>query len=318
MKYVENSEKRIKLIKGKQKELLHEAKSKAKFSWSELAAYLNISSGYLRNELRKEVWTLREDLYRKLVKLAGQNYDTEIEKMLESNWGQIKGGKNSYSQPKKSRLLITEPNETLAELIGIMLGDGNMYEMKEKSIYQTRVFGHKVDDWDYITKWVSNIFEKLFDITPQINYLKDVQVVILFKQSKHLNFTLKHFGLKPGNKVTNNASIPQWVFDNKKYLEACIRGLIDTDGSICPKTKRHKTPSIWFCNASPNIRRDFNKALKILGYSVSKWVVKKNRNSQDCSIGNANAVWRYYKEIGFSNPKHKKRFEMFWKKAPMV
>lgn len=218
----------------------------------------------------------------------------------------------------KPKLLITKPNENLAEFIGIMLGDGNMYELQEKSIYQTRVFGHKIDDLEYMEKVVFDKFQDLFDLTPKIRRIQDKQAIIVYKGSKCLTFTLKHFGLKPGNKVTNDASIPQWVFGSKKYLEACVRGLIDTDGSVCPKTRKHKTPSIWFCNASPTIRRDFNKALKILGYRVSKWVVKKNRNSQDCSIGDSNDVWRYCKEIGFSNPKHQKRFKKFWKKAPVV
>ena len=95
-------------------------------------------------------------------------------------------------------------------------------------------------------------------------------------------------------------------------MGACIRGLIDTDGSIYPKTKNHKTPTIWFSNSSPTIRRDFNKALKILGYRVSKWTAKKDRRCQGCSIGNAKDVWRYYQEIGFSNPKNVLRY-ILWK-----
>gem|GEM_PF-2636268 len=55
-----------------------------------------------------------------------------------------------------------------------------------------------------------------------------------------------------------------------------------------------------------------------MGYKVSKWVFKKNRRSQDCSIGDSKEVLRYYKEIGFSNPRNERRFKEYWKNAPVV
>jgi len=308
---------RIKLKKGKQKELIEEAKSRNGFSWRILSKCIGLSTDYLKNEMRNEMRTLRADVYYKLCELAGKNYDEHIDKILGENWGRAKGGKNSISKPRKPELLISEPNENLAEFVGIMLGDGNLHEYQKNSIYQVRVFGHKNDDYEYIVDKVYSLFESLFNIEPSIYFKDGKKVIILSKQSKNLNYTLKFFGLRPGNKIDNGSSIPEWIFDNKNYLKACIRGLVDTDGSIYPKTRKHKTPTIWFSNASPGIRRDFNKALKRLGYRLSKWTSKKNRRCQCCSIGSSKEVWRYYQEIGFSNPKHQQRFKEFWT-APIV
>lgn len=196
-------------------------------------------------------------------------------------------------------------------------GDGNCQVIKEKSIYQIRIFGHKEDDFEYLIYYVSPLFERLFGIKPSLKFPKDKNTLVLFKQSKELVFTLQHFGLKAGNKTLNEAAIPEWIFEDKELLKACIRGLIDTDGSVYPKTLRHKTPSIWFNSASPELRKSFEKAFKVLGYQISKWSNKTNGNAKQCSIGNSKDVLRYYKEIGFHNKKHEKRFQRFIH-APVV
>jgi intein/homing endonuclease len=67
---------------------------------------------------------------------------------------------------------------------------------------------------------------------------KNIQAIILSKQSKNLVFTLEEIGLKAGNKSKNRTSIPNWILKDKQYSIACIRGLIDTDGSVYPKTKK--------------------------------------------------------------------------------
>jgi len=308
---------RIRLEEGMQKELIENAKNKIGVTWKELAMKFGVCENYLQNELRKEKRTLKANIYEKLIEIVGEEYDSKIKEILNENWGRAKGGKNSVFKPLKPKLLLNSKSEELAEFVGIILGDGNIYEKPQKSIYQTRIFGNSKDDYIYITQHVPRLFQKLFQITPEIYFKEKKRVAILSKQSKDLCFTLKWFGLKNGDKRINGASFPNWIFENEEYLKACIRGLIDTDGSVYPKTRKHKTPTIWFSSASPFLRNDFAKALKILGYRVSKWTERKNSLCQSCSIGNSEDVIKYYKEIGFSNPKHSERFKKFCY-APVV
>lgn len=44
-------------------------------------------------------------------------------------------------------------------------------------------------------------------------------------------------GLSIGDKIKNKVEIPNWIFNHKKYLLSCIRGLFDTDG-CCYLTKK--------------------------------------------------------------------------------
>ena len=85
---------RIKLVLGKQKELIKLAKEDK--SWRELATILKINTHYLYNELNKERRLLSEKIYYTLCKLADKKWDKFILERLDDNWGKVKGGsKNS-------------------------------------------------------------------------------------------------------------------------------------------------------------------------------------------------------------------------------
>ena len=82
--------------------------------------------------------------------------------------------------------------------------------------------------------------------------------------------------MKVGNKKTNNVGIPSWIFNDVKFIQSCIRGLIDTDGFVCPITGRNYH-YIWFSSNINNLRRTFTKAMKILGLKTSKWNIRNDR-----------------------------------------
>ena len=308
---------RILLEKEKQIELIEKAKNRNNFSWRELAKKINLSPRYLRVDLKRGEKTLVLKSYETLCMLAKENFSNSVITVLDDNWGRRLGGKNSPSKPKKPKILTTEYSKDLAEFFGILFGDGNCFENPSKGIYQIKIFGHAIDEYEYMTKYISPLFQKLFRIVPSIQCRPNTKALVLSKQSKDLVFTLKQFGLKPGNKKSNGLEIPGWIWNNKDFLKAFVRGLIDTDGSVYPKTRNHKTPTIWFSSASPTIRQDLNKAFKILGYRLSVWTPRKGFDCMQCSMGQSTDVWRYYQEIGFSNPKHANRFKKYWR-APII
>lgn len=105
--------------------------------------------------------------------------------------------------------------------------------------------------------------------------------------------------------------IPSWIFKRKNYLKACIRGLIDTDGSVCPITGRNYS-YIWFSSDISNLRRGFDKAVKILNIHTSKWNFLDG-HAPEVYIGGKASIERFFKDVGFSNPKHLRKFH-----APVV
>lgn len=212
----------------------------------------------------------------------------------------------------KPKLLVKNPSEELAEFIGIMLGDGNInptYWHKKKKKYMQqyviRICGHKEDDKKYLINYVKPLVYRLFKTKFNIHYHKSKKALYLAIGHKNLYFTLLYWGLIPGNKKSNNVKIPDWIFSNKKYIRACIRGLIDTDGSVVI-TKRYKFNFIWLKSSIPNLRDSISKAMSMLNYKMDKWRGKTD-TLQTC-IGTKYTIKKYHKEISSNNPKHIKRF----------
>ena len=77
--------------------------------------------------------------------------------------------------PKK---LIQIPckNETLAEFIGIMLGDGGIYE--NNNVSQIRITGNSEKEIKYFIDFLKPMVENLFGISPLINLRKSERTIV--------------------------------------------------------------------------------------------------------------------------------------------
>ena len=94
-------------------------------------------------------------------------------------------------------------------------------------------------------------------------------------------------------------------------MVACLRGLIDTDGSVCMCGNGSLFPRIGFCSKIESIKQDFSKLCFGLEYNPTKWMGK------NIVIYRKRDIFKYYAEIGFSNPYHLERFERMCQ-APLV
>ncbi len=300
---------RIKLKEGKQKELI--LLSKNNFTWKELANQLKINYQYLSRDLKNERMFLSEESYKKLCKITKINYDEFVEKELDDNWGKSKGGKIS----RGSKIKLTKPiiNEKLAEFIGAVLGDGNItYYKKGKKIgvYQIRIAGDLEKDKDYHLNHLKNICKEIFNLEAK---------EIISSHERFLNCSSKELveffigmGLKSGNKIKNQTTIPSWIWEKDSYIKACLKGLIDTDGSIFKMS--NKDPNllrISFTNYNETLLEDTRKGFIKVGFSPSKIILNKQ-----FFISKKSDISKYLKEIGFSNLKHKERLKTL--QSPMV
>jgi len=289
---------RIKLKKGYQKRLI--LKAKKNLTWKRLGELSQINKDYLRRDLLNERVLLSEKDYRELSKIAKIDYDEFILKTMNDNWGQVKGGEKSL---KEEKLLITKKSKELAEFIGIMLGDGNIWT--KKYYYYITVVGDSEKDKGYLLDYVNPLFKKLFKKEMYSYKHKSKKELFISIGSKDVVFTLKKFGLPSGNKLKNNVGIPKWIFESDEYLKSCIRGLIDTDGCVCPITGRDY-PYIWFYSSIDNLRKTFSEAMKKLGIKTSKWNIRENRSSY-IYIANKEMIKKYIQTISFKNPRHLNR-----------
>lgn len=200
-------------------------------------------------------------------------------------------------------------NEELAEFIGIMLGDGNIYINKKYGTYQIRVACHEHDEKNYLF-FVKQLMEKLFGIEAYFKHHSDKNTKSMYACTSKRRIVEKvmTLGLPAGNKVKHNVGIPHWIMQNEELMKACIRGLFDTDGSVAPKTPTHPCVSIWYKSAIPQLREDVSYCLMKLGFHPSKWAKTGTPRVKQLCLGKQEEVIRFYNTIGFNNKKHRNRF----------
>ena len=302
---------RIKLKKGKQKELILKAKNNK--TWKQLSNKLKISEGYLKSDLRIEKILLNKELYNELCKIANVNFDEHIEKSLEDNWGRSKGGKLSINT-KIKKIIIPKINENFAEVIGIILGDGHVGEFKKgKKVrcYSITIAGNMQTDIDYMTRYIPLLFKKVFNEIGKVSYSKTSHTGYFKIYGKEFINFLKKQGLMSGNKKKNNQGIPKWIKKDKKLLIKCIKGLIDTDGSIHKISKKHKNLRIDYTSYIPQLLNDVRESFILLGFNPSKIISDKH-----IFLTGKESVEKYLKEIGFGNKKNLNRLIDFKKRMP--
>jgi len=201
-----------------------------------------------------------------------------------------------------NRKLIQIPNknEKLAEFIGIMLGDGNIFVNKD--VAQVRIAGDSRIEKEYMINFIRSLIIDLFKITPRTLYHKTKNEIFIAIENRSLVEFLLSIGLVNGNKINSQISIPSWIRKDKLLLKACLRGLIDTDGSVFRMSRKDfDNPRISFKNNNRKLLDDARNSLIELGFHPSKIIINQ------IFISRLNDVKVFEETIGFNNIKHKIR-----------
>ena len=301
---------RFKLIKGKQRELIEKYKKEENCTWNEIANKLGVKFHVLW-DLKYELNLISEDLFHKLD--VGGVYEKYILEIKEEGWGRSNGGINSSGGNTKE-IKIPKKNEKLAELIGIILGDGciTSYKRYKVGTYQITIAGDSRKDREYLLNYVRKLAYSCFGVSYSVYYGKNENSMWLkFTGRKMVEFFNK-CGIKDGNKISNNQGIPIWIKRNPNLLKPCLRGLVDTDGCIHRMSnKDFNLIRINFTSYCKKLYNDFFYSLISLNYNPHK---VKNR----IYLSRQNEVKRFIDEIGFSNKKHINRFNSFKIRSPIV
>lgn len=183
---------RLKLLKSKQRELIQTFKIENRLTWLELATLLNVKKGALL-EWHHENNLIPKEIYEKLD--TDKRYTKYILEEKSDNWGKQKGGFLSTGTTKT----ITFPaySVKLAELVGIILGDGNLH-MLSKHSYMLRIAGHSILDKEYLSNYVYSLCNELFNIKPKLYYSKRSNEMLILVHSKAVIEFLIKAGLSKG------------------------------------------------------------------------------------------------------------------------
>jgi len=198
--------------------------------------------------------------------------------------------KKHYLNKRTDIIVPKKYSKNLAEVIGILLGDGSL------SHFQVVVtLGNK--EFSY-AKHVQDLMNKVFKANAKIGKRETGYHDVYFG-SVDISLWLQEQGLV-FNKVKGQVDIPKWIFSDKEYMKMCLRGFFDTDGSVY---KIRYGVQISFTNFSLPLLESLQCMLLRLQYSPSCI------SSHKVYLTRKEDVQRFFREIHPKNKKHIKRFE---------
>lgn len=287
-------EKRVVIDNKLLKEIIYEIKVKHDLSWSQFGKKIGVGSQMIRHEWLIKNSTLPLSIFKKIEKLYGKKIDM---KLKDPFWGQrLKDGKIKYKEVK-----LPDVNEVnFAEFYGILLGDGCVFS----NLSGFSISGDKLLDKHYHEVYIKNLINYLFGTNPSFYYSKKQRSVSCFFYSKKVAEFLIKTGFPKGVKYKTNPVIPQFIFKNSNNLSACIRGIMDTDGSL--SYHPHSKVMIHLSITSPSLRRSVLCGLEEIG-------IKGGEFNKGIMIYGKDKIKNFYEKIGFSNKKNQIKYEIFSK-----
>lgn len=328
--------KRISFGPNIQREFIVNSKKKTGATFSRLAILLGVSSRTLY-DWKREKFSMPLETAERLATLTGTKMPTgrEVkEPFWYANKGAQKGGRAVYekygavggsSEYRKKKwfewwehegklleqdILKRKPVRTprrdqrLAEFVGIMIGDGGM------TSGQVTITLNSVDDAEYCL-YVVSLLEDLFHVKPSIYKKKGANANTIVISRKELVAYCESLGLKIGNKIKQGVDIPAWIKQDSTLLKSCVRGLIDTDGSVFTHHYRVKKNTycykkLSFSNHAQDVLMSVLEYLKSLGFSA-KMTYDAGGVGREVRLNSYKDTQNYFRLVGTSNPKHSKK-----------
>ncbi len=123
-------------------------------------------------------------------------------------------------------MLITKNKSALAYVIGLALGDGNLSNPNKRAV-RLRI--------SCDTKYpllIRQIQDALKKVAPHNKVAVVLRSTRCLDVSCYSNDWEKVLGWKVGSKMAQKIHVPIWIKGKPSYTKVCLRGLLQTDGSI--------------------------------------------------------------------------------------
>ena len=147
------------------------------------------------------------------------------------------------------------------EFVGIVLGDGNLYINYDSYQYQLDITLNPIDEPKYFIH-VKNLMKELFSREVKKSEHKGKGASLRLYDKEVVEYLLD-LGLQAGNKVKNQACVPERMLKYEFAIFLILKGLFDTDGDI--EVDGPKNLRIAFTNCSKPLVEDFYKMCKMIG-----------------------------------------------------
>ena len=170
---------------------------------------------------------------------------------------------------------ISTNKKLLAYVVGLALGDGNLSKPGPRAIRL------RISCDNRYPRLIKRITKSLQLLLPDnkigLVLRRDSNCTDISVYSNHLE-TLLGWSAVNGSKFVQNVSIPNWIKEENEYKVSCLKGLIETDGSLYTD-RGYKM--INFTTNILSLSLDFTNMVTSLGFKPHMYkVVRKNSNQQ--------------------------------------
>ena len=185
--------------------------------------------------------------------------------------------KNKYPALKK--------DGDLAELIGVILGDGHI--RKYPRTEELSIFSN-ANNPGFIKRY-SRLIEIVFGKKPKIGFHSNKKSCVRIRiYEKHIADRL-HIPISP--KMRKKIPFHRWISSSRKFMIRYLRGLYEAEGSFCVH-RPTSTYKLFFSNINTSLLHIVSLSLKRLGFfhNLSGFRVQVSRKKE---------VYKLKKLLGF-------------------
>ena len=248
-------------------------------------------------------------------------------KPLESNWGNLLGGKNRISKMNREQISknmhhvrrgrgknfpniddINIANPLALEFYGVMMGDGcvSRYHIKSSKNPRTAVVisGNSKKDREYFDDFLIPTINQLFGVKIKTKKRKDQNTIDLVTCASHVSQWLIKHEFPIGKK--HNLQIPPHIMSmSLEKRNIIIRGLLDTDVCIAArKDEDYKYQYIFIWAKNKKLRVQLKEILREQG-------IPAYLHGDSVVVRGCNNFKIWFKKIGSSNLRNIKKY-MEW------
>lgn len=178
----------------------------------------------------------------------------------------------------------------LAELIGVILGDGHIGKFPRT---ESLTIASNANNLGFVERYAS-LVDKLFNAksTKSYNGKSKGCIRIRIYQKK----ISERLAIPVGNRKNQKIKIPLWILQNKVHLIRYLRGLYEAEGSFCVH-RPTSTYKLLFSNRNKSLLKNVYRALKILGFHPHKSPdkIQVSRKKEVYKLKNLIQYRQYYK-----------------------
>ena len=209
-------------------------------------------------------------------------------------------------------------DDAIFELVGVLLGDGYIYF--RPPWYRIEISGNSTEDLPYFQDYLLLLLQNLSGREVHLRRCYDKKgssIRLVLNSKKFVTHLVKEIGLVYGKRKAELAEVPDGLLSaGWKMTRLILRGFADTDGSLFFGRKgtyrKYLYPTIELKSVSIKLLKQFKVLLQSSGFAPRLRRGHKSKASV-LYLSGRKQLSMWINEIGFSNPKHLTKYQV-WKK----